>query len=307
MKRLVTALKEQTVTMIMSRGERDMTKNRIAKYVANTALLAVLAAAGIGAYQLGTSGTDEKIQEKVPSYYDEGLSTETTPDSAVDAGTSLVEAELEDKDVSVDTGTDLTSNKDSMSENVDAGDITADSTGTENMSENTTLTAENSLSEAADVVGNESVNTSANVQEAPKLSFSEDTLMEWPVHGSILRDYNMDQTVYYATLDQYKLSPSIVVGAEEGAPVTCSVKGKVYSVEEDPQTGTTLTMELGDGYQAVYGQLKDLTVKEGDIVEKGTVIGYINAPTRYYSSEGSNLYFAMEKNGEPVDPIAYLP
>ena len=90
MKRLVTALKEQTVTMIMSRGERDMTKNRIAKYVANTALLAVLAAAGIGAYQLGTSGTDEKIQEKVPSYYDEGLSTETTPDSAVDAGTSLV-------------------------------------------------------------------------------------------------------------------------------------------------------------------------------------------------------------------------
>ena len=71
--------------------------------------------------------------------------------------------------------------------------------------------------------------------------------------------YNHD---YYATLDQYKLSPSIVVGAEEGAPVTCSVKGKVYSVEEDPQTGTTLTMELGDGYQAVYGQLKDLTVKE---------------------------------------------
>lgn len=137
--------------------------------------------------------------------------------------------------------------------------------------------------------------------------FRMNTLMEWPVHGSILRDYNMDQTVYYATLDQYKLSPSIVVGAEEGAPVTCSVKGKVYSVEEDPQTGTTLTMELGDGYQAVYGQLKDLTVKEGDIVEKGTVIGYINAPTRYYSSEGSNLYFAMEKSGEPVDPIAYLP
>ena len=28
---------------------------------------------------------------------------------------------------------------------------------------------------------------------------------------------------------------------------------------------------------------------------------------RYYSGEGSNLYFAMEKSGEPVDPIAYLP
>ena len=32
--------------MIISRGEWNMTKNRIVKYVANTALLAVLAAAG---------------------------------------------------------------------------------------------------------------------------------------------------------------------------------------------------------------------------------------------------------------------
>ena len=65
------------------------------KYVANTALLAVLAAAGIGVYQLGTSGKDESVPEKVPSYYDESLSTENTTDNAVDAGTSLVEAELE--------------------------------------------------------------------------------------------------------------------------------------------------------------------------------------------------------------------
>ena len=35
-----------------------MANNRIVRYVTNTALLAVLAAAGIGVYQLGTSGTD---------------------------------------------------------------------------------------------------------------------------------------------------------------------------------------------------------------------------------------------------------
>ena len=131
--------------------------------------------------------------------------------------------------------------------------------------------------------------------------------MDWPINGSVLLDYNMDQTVYFPTLDQYKLSPAIAVGAVEGAPVTSSVRGTVYSIEEDPQTGTTLTMELGSGYQAIYGQLKDITVSEGETVEKGTVIGYINAPTKYYSNEGSNLYFAMKKNGEPIDPIAYLP
>ena len=94
-----------------------MTKGRIAKYVANTALLAVLAAAGIGVYQLGTSGKDESVPEKVPSYYDESLSTENTTDNAVDAGTSLVEAEL-DSNIS----TDHTSEKGmSQTEGEDAG------------------------------------------------------------------------------------------------------------------------------------------------------------------------------------------
>ena len=44
-----------------------MTKNRIVKYVANTALLAVLAAAGIGAYQIGTYTPEKKLQEEIPS------------------------------------------------------------------------------------------------------------------------------------------------------------------------------------------------------------------------------------------------
>ena len=278
---------------IMSRGEKNMTKGRIAKYVANTALLAVLAAAGIGVYQLGTSGKDESVPEKVPSYYDESLSTENTTDNAVDAGTSLVEAEL-DSNIS----TDHTSEKGmNLTESEEAGSSSTESTFTSD----SILSAEQSTNE------NDTVNTSASVQEAPKLSFSEDTLMEWPVDGNILMDYNMDQTVYFPTLDQYKLSSAIAVQAVEGAPVLASVPGTVYSIEENAQTGTTVTMEIGSGYQAIYGQLTDLTVQEGDTVKEGEVIGYIGKPTKYYSKEGSNLYFAMKKDGEPIDPIAYLP
>ena len=48
--------------MIIGRGEWNMTKNRIVKYAANTALLAVLAAAGIGVYQIGTYTPDKEIQ-----------------------------------------------------------------------------------------------------------------------------------------------------------------------------------------------------------------------------------------------------
>ena len=81
-----------------------MANNRIVRYVTNTALLAVLAAAGIGVYQLGTSGTDVEIQEEAPSYLDDTADTKENEDSAVDAGTSLVEAEMKDEGTDTEKG-----------------------------------------------------------------------------------------------------------------------------------------------------------------------------------------------------------
>nr|WP_317348022.1 M23 family metallopeptidase [uncultured Blautia sp.] len=282
-----------------------MTKNRIVKYVANTALLAVLAAAGIGAYQLGTSKPKE-IQKETEIAED---SQEEIP--MVDAGTSQVEADLENtsgdlageenRENRITEDTDET--EDFSAEETEESDFYGEET--EDTLKNTEETA--GAGTETQVMENETESASAEAASAPNLNFSEETQMEWPVNGNILLDYNMDQTVYFPTLDQYKLSPAISVKAVEGAPVLASVQGTVYEIEENVQTGTTVTMELGSGYQAIYGQLKDLAVEEGQTVEKGTVIGYIAAPTKYYSEEGSNLYFAMKKDGEPIDPIAYLP
>lgn len=273
-----------------------MKKGRMIRYAANTALLAVLAAAGIGVYQLGTSGTNEKEQEKYPSYYDEGIDAEMESDNTVDTGTSLVEADTGENEILA--GTDQ--NKPEENAGLETENVSAEQNAGESIAQ-TNSAVDQKINE------NESVDVSANVQEAPKLSFSEDSLMEWPVDGNILLDYDMNQTVYYPTLDQYKLSPAIAVQAVEGAPVLASVPGSVYSIENNARTGTTVTMEIGSGYQAIYGQLTDLTVQEGDTVKEGEIIGYVGAPTKYYSKEGSNLYFAMKKDGEPIDPIAYLP
>lgn len=282
-----------------------MTKNRIVKYVANTALLAVLAAAGIGAYQLGTSKPKE-IQKETEIAED---SQEEIP--MVDAGTSQVEADLEN------TSGDLAGEENMENRITEDTDETEDFSAEEteesdSYGEETEDTLKNTEETAGagtetQVMENEAESASAEAASATNLNFSEETQMEWPVNGNILLDYNMDQTVYFPTLDQYKLSPAISVKAVEEAPVLASVQGTVYEIEENVQTGTTVTMELGSGYQAIYGQLKDLAVEEGQTVEKGTVIGYIAAPTKYYSEEGSNLYFAMKKDGEPIDPIAYLP
>ena len=71
-------------------------------------------------------------------------------------------------------------------------------------------------------------------------------------------------------------------------------------------TGCTVTVNLGDGYQAIYGQLKELNFDVGDYVEAGHVLGYLAEPTKYFAVEGCNLYFELLKDGIPVDPVEYF-
>ena len=41
-------------------------------------------------------------------------------------------------------------------------------------------------------------------------------------------------------------------------------------------------------------------------MEAGNTIGFVNEPTKYYSLEGSNLYFELLKDDTPVDPVEYF-
>ena len=141
---------------------------------------------------------------------------------------------------------------------------------------------------------------------APVYSFSESSSLLWPVEGSVVLGYNMDNTIYFPTLEQYQCNPAVIISAQEGAQVLCSAKGVVEDVYEDAVTGTTMVISIGDGYKLVYGQLKELKAGVGDDVEVGTVLGSIASPTKYFTVEGSNLYFKLTKDGEPVDPTIHL-
>lgn len=146
-----------------------------------------------------------------------------------------------------------------------------------------------------------------NVEEVlPALDFGENTVMQWPVQGDVLIDYSMDGAVYFPTLEEYKYNPAVILSAAESQAVQAAANSKVVSVSENEETGVTVTMDMGNGYQAVYGQLQDVSVEPEQTVAAGTVIGTVAAPTKYYSSEGTNLYFAMTKDGEAVDPVMYL-
>ena len=148
--------------------------------------------------------------------------------------------------------------------------------------------------------------TTQTANQPDALSFSAEDLILWPVDGNVLLNYSMDQTVYFATLDQYKYNPALIISGEVGDEVMAAERGIVSSIEVDAQTGTTVTIEMGNGYEAVYGQLKEVPVKEGAYVKQGSIIGYLSEPTKYYSVEGCNLYFQILKDGEPVNPLEFL-
>lgn len=138
------------------------------------------------------------------------------------------------------------------------------------------------------------------------VSFSEENSLMWPSAGTILIDYSMDGSVYFPTLNQYKYNPALIIGSDAGNQVLASAKGIVESIGVNEETGTTLVLNIGNGYKLTYGQLKELAVSEGDVVEEGALLGYVSEPTKYYSEEGSNLYFAMAQDNTAVDPVLYL-
>ena len=82
--------------------------------------------------------------------------------------------------------------------------------------------------------------------------------------------------------------------------------GIVTDIAETAQTGTTVSLDMGNGYTAVYGQLTDVALSAGDYVNAGEKIGNLSEPTKYYSIEGPNLYFEILKDGEPVDPMNFM-
>ena len=138
------------------------------------------------------------------------------------------------------------------------------------------------------------------------LTFSKDEQLIWPIDGNVILNYSMDQTVYFSTLDQYKYNPALIISGELGEPVLAAADGKVTSLKNDARTGNMIVMDIGNGYETVYGQLQEVRVAEGESIKQGDVIAYVEEPTKYYTVEGPNLYFQLLKDGNPENPLEYM-
>ena len=139
-----------------------------------------------------------------------------------------------------------------------------------------------------------------------ELSFGEEDKLLWPVVGNVLIDYSMEAPVYFATLEQYKCNPAIIIQSNRGQNITAAAKGKIMKIEKTEELGNVITMDVGSGYEVSYGQVENIQVKEGDMVEKGAYLGDVAPTTKYFIVEGDNVYFSLKKDGKPVNPLTKL-
>lgn len=235
-----------------------------------------------GVYMSRSGGQDSEIEE----------STRLEEEQNLNAGVTKVEEGLDLQ--SVDSGT--VENPDRVIAKTPASKTSNDLVEA-GIEENVQENVQDILTEAV----------MSEVVESQMLSF-DGSQMIWPVseESNIIIPYSMEKAVYFETLDQYKYSPAMIIEAEVGTPVCAVSAGKITGRYWDYETGWTYEMDLGGGFKAYYGQLDNMQKAEETYVAAGDVLGYVASPTKYYTEEGSNLYFAMTKKDKPVYPMDYM-
>ena len=91
------------------------------------------------------------------------------------------------------------------------------------------------------------------------------------------------------------------ISAPRGTPIKSIFKGKVILADDLYYTGNTVMVHHGDGLISLYAHMNEIYVKQGQMVEKETVIGTIGSTSR---STGPNLHLSAYINEISVDPMS---
>ncbi len=79
--------------------------------------------------------------------------------------------------------------------------------------------------------------TKAAAATTKTLHFAEEDGLNWRLQGNVVLNYSMDQTVYFATLDQYKYNPAVIIAGEVNDRVSAAAEGKITDISNSAVTG----------------------------------------------------------------------
>ncbi len=95
----------------------------------------------------------------------------------------------------------------------------------------------------------------------------------------------------------------IDLAASTGTPIYATADGRVSMSQYYGSYGNYVQLEHGAELQTRYAHMSSMTVREGEQVRKGQLIGYVGSTGR---STGPHLHYEVRMAGEAVDPLPYM-
>lgn len=126
-----------------------------------------------------------------------------------------------------------------------------------------------------------------------------------PVGGEVLCQFVDTELVYCSTLKQWQTHTGIDYSATDGESVKCVYEGTVIEVTNDMLSGNVVKVDHGDGLVTVYGALDTVTVKVGDTVGQGAILGVAGNSALLEVELGTHLHFETLLDGVSINPIVY--
>jgi len=100
-----------------------------------------------------------------------------------------------------------------------------------------------------------------------------------------------------------KMHQGIDMTAPKWTPIHAPANGRVDLVSNSETMGRYVSIDHGNGIVTRYGHMEKPFVKEGQIVSRSDVIGYVGNTGR---TTGHHLHYEVWVNGTAVNPIYYI-
>lgn len=139
-------------------------------------------------------------------------------------------------------------------------------------------------------------NVSGNVENVP----TESGFLR-PISGRITSNYGYRIN---PVTGEYKLHKGIDYAGNYGDSIKASKSGIVEYSGWISGYGNTIILGHGNGVQTLYPHAQTLNVNVGDKVSQGEIIATVGSTG---NSTGPHLHFEIRINGQPVDPLNYIP
>ncbi len=114
--------------------------------------------------------------------------------------------------------------------------------------------------------------------------------------------------MYSVTLGEYRSDHTGAdISAKVGDSVKAALDGKIEKIYDDAKLGKCIVINHGSNIKTVYGNLDEtVSVKEGQSVTKGTVIGKVGTTAKFEIDDAPHVHFEIWQNGKTVDPAKYI-